>query len=263
MWLVIWFDANINLTIKWIKFNAQVTNSCLVYLRSLWNARRSDMAICLCYWTFFFTHKVDFRSWVTPSNWTCWWRTLQWYQYQYKQCINIHTIKYWYRWSEVVFKIVVCFKTLYPGSTIGFSTPFKPTPQVPLNLTILMVISALCILCILSFLNLPPPTLLPGNKVAPPLPSSPVPWPSNKVNPEPIVDSLESANAEVKSETNKVKENLKVLLKLSYGHSKIADSSLSYKFADKIYAPHSLLILGKKEKWKGKTKQNKKNVIIL
>ena len=104
------------------------TNSCCVYLRSLRNARRSDMAICLCYWTFFFTHKVDFCSWVTPSNWTCWWRTLQWYQYQYKQCINIHTIKYCYRWSEVVFKVAVCFKTLYPGSTIGFSTPFKPTP---------------------------------------------------------------------------------------------------------------------------------------
>lgn len=53
---------------------------------------------------------------------------------------------------------------------------------------------------------------------------------------------------------------MKVLLKLSYGHSKIADSSLAYKFADKIYAPHSLLILGKKEKGKrkGKTKQNKK-----
>lgn len=78
------------------------------------------------------------------------------------------------------------------------------------------------------------------------------------------MDTLESANTEVKSETNKVKENLKVLLKLSYGHSKIADSSLSYKFADKIYAPHSLLISGKKEKGKGKTKQNKKkNVIIL
>ena len=104
------------------------TNSCCVYLRSLRNARRSDMAICLCYWTFFFTHKVDFRSWVRPSNWTCWWGTLQWYQYQYKQCINIHTIKYCYRWSEVVFKVAVCFKTLYPGSTIGFSTPFKPTP---------------------------------------------------------------------------------------------------------------------------------------
>ena len=98
-----------------------------------------------------------------------------------------------------------------------------------------------------------------------PLPFRPVPYPDlwNKANREPIVDTLESANTEVKSETSKVKENLKVLLKLSYGHSKIADSSLSYKFADKIYAPHSLLILGKKEKWKGKTKQNKKNVIIL
>lgn len=75
------------------------------------------------------------------------------------------------------------------------------------------------------------------------------------------MDTLESANAEVKSETNKVKENLKVLLKLPYGHSKIADSSLAYKFADKIYAPHSLHILGKKEKekGKGKTKQNKKS----
>ena len=77
------------------------------------------------------------------------------------------------------------------------------------------------------------------------------------------MDSLESAKVEVKSETNKVNENLKVLLKLSYGHSKIGASSLAYKFADKIYAPHSLLILGKKEKRKGKTKRNKKNVIIL
>lgn len=77
------------------------------------------------------------------------------------------------------------------------------------------------------------------------------------------MDTLESANAEVKSETNKVKENLKVLLKLSYGHPKKRASSLAYKFADKIYAPHSLLVLGKKEKGKGKTKQNKKNVIIL
>ena len=109
----------------------RTTNSWLVYLRSLRNARRSDMAICLCYWTFFFTHKVDFCSWVTPSNWICWWRTLQWYQYQYKQCINIHTIKYWYRWSEVVFKVAVCFKTLYPGSTIVFFTPFKLTPISP------------------------------------------------------------------------------------------------------------------------------------
>ena len=77
------------------------------------------------------------------------------------------------------------------------------------------------------------------------------------------MDSLESAKVEVKSETNKVNENLKVLLKLSYGHSKIGASSLAYKFADKIYAPHSLLIIGKKEKGKGKTKQNLKNVIIL
>ena len=148
------------------------TNSCCVYLRSLRNARRSDMAICLCYWTFFFTHKVDFRSWVRPSNWTCWWRTLQWYQYQYKQCINIHTIKYCYQWSEVVFKVAVCFKTLYPGSTIGFSTPFKPTPQVPLNLIILMVISALRILCMLSFLNLPPqPRSLGKSSPSPPFQS--------------------------------------------------------------------------------------------
>ena len=29
----------------------------------------------------------------------------------------------------MVFKVVVCFKTLYPGSTIVFFTPFKPTPQ--------------------------------------------------------------------------------------------------------------------------------------
>ena len=69
------------------------------------------------------------------------------------------------------------------------------------------------------------------------------------------MDSLESAKTEVKSETNKVNENLKVLLKLSYGHSKIGASSLAYKFADKNYAPHSLLILGKKKK--GKEKQNK------
>ena len=60
------------------------------------------------------------------------------------------------------------------------------------------------------------------------------------------MDTLESASAEVKSESNKVKENLKVLLKLSYGHSKIGASSL----------PHRLLILGEKEKGKGKTKQN-------
>lgn len=77
------------------------------------------------------------------------------------------------------------------------------------------------------------------------------------------MDSLESAKVEVKSETNKVNENLKVLLKLSYGHSKTGASSLAYRFADKIYAPHSLLTLGKKEKGKGKTKQNLKNVIIL
>lgn len=72
------------------------------------------------------------------------------------------------------------------------------------------------------------------------------------------MDSLESAKAEVKSGTNKENENLKVLLKLSYGHSKIGDSSLAYKFPDKIYAPHSLLILGKKEKRKGKTKKKLK-----
>ena len=72
------------------------------------------------------------------------------------------------------------------------------------------------------------------------------------------MDSLESAKAEVKSGTNKENENLKVLLKLSYGHSKIGASSLAYKFADKIYSPHSLLILGKKEKRKGKTKKKKK-----
>ena len=162
--------------------------------------------------------------------------------------VSIQTV-YKYTLHQIlvpVFKVAVSFKTLYPGSTIGFSTPFKPTPQVPLNLIILMVISALRILCMLSFLNLPPPTSLPGKKWS--LPSRPVPYPDlwNKANPEPIVDTLESANAEVKSETNKVKENLKVLLKLSYGHSKIGATSL----------PHSLLILGEKEKGKGKTKQN-------
>ena len=35
----------------------------------------------------------------------------------------------------------------------------------------------------------------------------------------------------------------------------VGASSLAYKFVDEIYAPHSLLILGKKKK--GKEKQNK------
>ena len=70
-----------------------------------------------------------------------------------------------------MFKVAVCLKTLYPGSTIGFSTPFKPTPQSHNPDGYLGITHPVHAVIPKSS----PPNLAPWEKVAPPLPSSPVP----------------------------------------------------------------------------------------